>query len=245
VLELVPTKLPHYVLPLYPALALLSAKALVAASEEGMAGLRPWFRPVFPALWAIVGLTLGVALLVLPPALGTLLGLPDSFNTQALPAGGVAAAAAAVAVWQVFMRDRLRLGPSSALIAILAGLLVLAPGLQGVLPRLDALWLSRSAARLVAAERVPGERVASSGYTEASLVFLLGTDTALVAPETAAADLAEHKIGLALIEGREDAAFRAALAAQGLAPHSFGQVQGLDYSNGKKMVLTLYRAEKS
>ena len=242
-LELVPTKLPHYVLPLYPALALLSAKALVALGEEGMADLRPWFRPVFPVLWAIVGLGLGLGLLVLPPMLGTLLGLPEAFNTQALSAGGIAAAIAIVAIWQVFIRDRLRLGPTSALVAILVGLLVLAPGLQGVVPRLDAIWLSRSAELLVSLQRHPGERVGSTGYTEASLVFLLGTDTALVSPETLAADLADHSVGLALVEGREEAAFRAAVMAQGLKPHAYGQVQGLDYSNGKKMVLILYRAE--
>ena len=243
-LELVPTKLPHYVLPLYPALALLSAKALVALGEEGMADLRPWFRPVFPVLWAIVGLVLGVGLLVLPPVLGTLLGLPEAFNEPALSAGGIAAAAALVATWQVFIRDRLRLGPTSALVAILVGLLVLAPGLQGVVPRLDAFWLSRSAELLVSLQRKPGERVGSTGYAEASLVFLLGTDTALVSPETLAADLADHSVGLAIVEGRAETAFRAAVLAQGLKPHAYGQVQGLDYSNGKKMVLILYRAEK-
>jgi 4-amino-4-deoxy-L-arabinose transferase-like glycosyltransferase len=241
-LELIPTKLPHYVLPLYPALALLSAKALVARGEEGMAELRPWLRPVFPVLWALIGLMLGAGLLIVPLLPGPLFGLAESGMVD--PAGGIAAAAALAAVWQVFGRDRLRLVPSSAIVAILAGLLVLVPGLAGVLPSLDALWLSRSAAELVGTERLAGERVGSSGYTEASLVFLLGTDTALDSPEAAAADLAGHRIGLALIEGRVDDAFRAALAAQGLQPHSFGQVQGLDYSNGKRMVLTLYRAEQ-
>jgi 4-amino-4-deoxy-L-arabinose transferase-like glycosyltransferase len=243
VLELVPTKLPHYVLPVYPALALLSAKALVALGEEGMAELRPWFRPIFPVLWAIVGLALGILLLVLPPVIGTLLGLPDAFNEPALSAGGIAAAAVIVAVWQIFIRDRLRFGPTSALVAILAGVLVLAPGLEGVIPRLDALWLSRSAVKLVSMQRRPGERVGSAGYTEASLVFLLGTDTALVPPETLVADLADRSVGLALVEGREDDKFRAAAVAQRVQIRAFGQVQGLDYSNGKKMVLSLYRAE--
>ena len=242
VLELIPTKLPHYVLPLYPALALLAAKALVARGEEGMAELRPWFRPVFPVLWALIGLTLGAGLLIVPLLPGPLFGLVESGMVD--PAGGIAAAAAMAAVWQIFARDRLRLAPSSSIVAILAGLLVLVPGLAGVLPSLDALWLSRSAAELVGTQRLADERVGSSGYTEASLVFLLGTDTALDSPEAAAADLAGRRIGLALIEGRVDDAFRAALAAQGLQPLSLGQVQGLDYSNGKRMVLTLYRAEQ-
>jgi|HubBroStandDraft_1064217.scaffolds.fasta_scaffold00318_27 4-amino-4-deoxy-L-arabinose transferase-like glycosyltransferase len=244
ILEIVPTKLPHYILPLYPALALLAAKALVALGEEGMAEPPAGFRPFFPALWATIGLGLGIGLLILPLLPGPLLGLPGELRPTIQPAGGIAAAAVLVAIWQIFVRDHVHLGPSSALVAILAGLLVLVPGLEGVLPSLDALWLSRSAAQLIATERIPGERIGSSGYTEASLVFLLGTDTALVSPEAAAEDLAQHLIGLALIEERADDAFRAALAAHELQPRALGRVRGLDYSNGKRMVLTLYRAEQ-
>jgi hypothetical protein len=220
-------------------LALLSAKALVALGEEGMPGLHPRFRPVFPVLWAAVGLGLGIGLLLLPLFAESLGG-----HGLVRPAGGIALAAALVAIWQIFARDRLRLGPASAFVVISVGLLVLVPGLVGVLPSLDGLWLSRSAARLVATERLPGERIASSGYTEASLVFLLGTDTALISPDAAAADLAEHRIGLVLIESRADAAFRAALAARETQLRSVGQVEGFDYSNGKQMVLTLYRVEQ-
>jgi 4-amino-4-deoxy-L-arabinose transferase-like glycosyltransferase len=243
VLELVPTKLPHYVLPLYPALALLSAKALLAIGEDGMAPAPRWFRPLFPALWAIVGIALGLNLLFLPLVLGPILGMQGDGRLHAEPAGGIAAAAALVAAWQVFVRDRLRFTAASAPIAILTGMLILVPGLAGVLPQLDPLWLSRSAARLVATERAPGERIASSGYTEASLVFLLGTDTAFLSPEGAASELARHNIALALVERQGEAAFRTALAARGLAPHAYGSVEGLDYSNGKRLALTLYRAE--
>jgi 4-amino-4-deoxy-L-arabinose transferase-like glycosyltransferase len=243
VLELVPTKLPHYVLPLYPALALLSAKALLALDEEGMAPLLKWFRPVFPVLWAVFAVVLGLGLLILPAVLAPMLGMPGDLRLHIEPAGGIAAAAALVAVWQIFGHDRLRLGPDSAPVAILTGLLVLVPGLAGVLPQLDPLWLSRSAAELVAVERAPGERIASSGYTEASLVFLLGTDTEFLAPDETASALARHHIALALVEKQGDAAFRTALASRSLAPHAFGQVQGLNYSNGKRLTLTLYRAD--
>jgi 4-amino-4-deoxy-L-arabinose transferase-like glycosyltransferase len=241
-LELIPTKLPHYTLPLYPALALIAAKALIALGEEGMIEPRAWFRPIFPVLWALVALALGLGLLGLPILFDLWLGLPMTQPPLVQPAGGLAAAAALAAIWQVFRRDRLRFTASSAVPAIVAGGLVLVAGFDFVLPSQDALWLSRSAARLVAQERRPGERVASAGYSEPSLVFLLGTDTALASPDAAAADLADGTAGLALVEGRTDDAFRAALAQKGLIAHGFGRVQGLDYSNGKRMVLTLYRA---
>jgi 4-amino-4-deoxy-L-arabinose transferase-like glycosyltransferase len=234
ILELVPTKLPHYVLPLFPALALLSAKAAMALGEEGMIEPRSWFRPIFPWLWAIIGVLLGGVLLAVPPWLGV----------GALPIGAVAAAAAITAAWHVLVRERTRLRPTSAFVAVLAALLVLVPAFQGVLPRLDPVWLSRSAARLVTASRHPGERVSASGYAEPSLVFLLGTDTELVPPETAAAALASGEVGLSLVEERQEPAFRAALAALDRSPRAIGQVHGFDYSNGKSMTLTLYRAEK-
>src|SRR6202035_5905245 len=61
-LELVPTKLPHYVLPLYPALALLAGGALAEGFAKHLAG-RAWFvdRAV-GALWGAVTIALGAAL---------------------------------------------------------------------------------------------------------------------------------------------------------------------------------------
>jgi len=114
---------------------------------------------------------------------------------------------------------------------------VLAGAGAAVLPGLDRLWLSRSAAALVAAHPAPGLPVAV-GYGEPSLVFLLGTGLRLAGPEAAAAGLEPG--GEALVAGADDAAFRQALAARGLAPQPLGSVSGLDYSNGKAMTLTLY-----
>ncbi|HYG27189.1 MAG TPA: hypothetical protein VD906_09800, partial [Caulobacteraceae bacterium] len=45
----------------------------------------------------------------------------------------------------------------------------------------------------------------------------------------------------AVVESREEPAFQAAMARRGLAPRPAGQVQGLDYTNGDEMTLTIYR----
>ena len=76
------------------------------------------------------------------------------------------------------------------------------------------------------------------GYSEPSLVFLLGTDLRLATPRAAAETLAGG--GEALVSSREDAMFRQALSARGLLAHPVGSVPGLDYSNGQRMVVTLY-----
>jgi 4-amino-4-deoxy-L-arabinose transferase-like glycosyltransferase len=60
VFELVATKLPHYVLPTYPAIACLAGAALVARAWPGG---RVWFwvSRVYGGIWALLGLALALA----------------------------------------------------------------------------------------------------------------------------------------------------------------------------------------
>ena len=125
--------------------------------------------------------------------------------------------------------------------AILA-LLTLAPALGFVAPSLDRLWLSRGAADLVHANALPDAAIAVSGYNEPSLIFLLGTATKIVPGGDAAGVLASNPGAVALVEGREEGPFRQAFARLGKTPRILGRVSGLDYSNGKLIVLTLYSA---
>ena len=110
------------------------------------------------------------------------------------------------------------------------------PAGLAVLPALERLWLSRSAAAIVAQHR--RAPLVAVGYSEPSLVFLLGADLRFASPGAAAEALSGG--GEALVSGREDPMFRQALAARGLTAQPLGSVRGLDYSNGQRMVLTLY-----
>ena len=67
----------------------------------------------------------------------------------------------------------------------------------------------------------------------------LGTATGLGGPEDAARAIIEGRP--AVVESREEPAFRQALANRGLVPRPAGAVRGLDYTNGDDMTLTLYR----
>jgi 4-amino-4-deoxy-L-arabinose transferase-like glycosyltransferase len=220
-LEFVPTKLPHYVLPLYPALALLAAGAIgnfapTAWAWRVDAGVR--------MLWGLVTLALAAALVALSWRYG---------NGIAIGATGavIVAGLGAVQGWR----------PS------LAGLTALALAFSitltaGVLPGLDRLWLSRSAAALVAAHAPrAGRPLVAVGYNEPSLVFMLGTDLRLESPR-GAADLLAHG-GEVLVNDREQAALQQALGARGLTARALGQVEGTDYSNGRRMVVTLLDVE--
>jgi hypothetical protein len=129
-------------------------------------------------------------------------------------------------------------GITTGLIAALSLAFVI-PAALGVLPELDRLWLSRAASGLVASHPpAAGVPLVAVGYSEPSLVFLLGTSLLLTTPSAAAEALAGG--GEALVSSREEAMFRQALSARGLLAQPFGSVPGLDYSNGQRMVLTLY-----
>jgi 4-amino-4-deoxy-L-arabinose transferase-like glycosyltransferase len=224
--ELLPTKLPHYVLPVYPALALLAGMALIGPS----APRRHVLETVIAVLWALVSLALAAGLVAAPILFG------DGFAWASL----IPAAAILVLGLRLLRREP----PTVATTALLAAL-VFAPSFQLLLPGLDRLWLSRGAATLIARE-IPGRKlpVDAVGYSEPSLVFLLGTDTRLVPPETAARDPAEKRSAAALVSDRDGAAFQAALAAHGAAATVIGHVGGLDYSNGRRLTLRLYMPTK-
>jgi 4-amino-4-deoxy-L-arabinose transferase-like glycosyltransferase len=226
-LELVPTKLPHYVLPLYPALALLAAAALVGNLSLPRASWAKRLDLLVRVLWGVVSLALAALLI----------GLPLRLGTDLAPAGIIGAGLLLV-LMAALIRYRPGPGITTGLIAALS-LAFVAPAATAVLPSLDRLWLSRAAARLVAnhppAARAP---LVAVGYSEPSLVFMLGTDLRLTTPAAAAEALARG--GEALVSSRIEAMFRQAVSARGLVATPVGSAAGLDYSNGQRMVLTLY-----
>ena len=60
IFELVPTKLPHYVLPVYPALMLLAAAAVSGASEPLANRLAGRWAKAVAVIWALIAAILGV-----------------------------------------------------------------------------------------------------------------------------------------------------------------------------------------
>jgi len=225
-LEFIPTKLPHYILPAYPALALLIGRGLIAGAA------RPrWLDGAVAALWSIAALLLA-AVLALAPFL-----LDRRLDVAGLVAAAIIlffGARLAVAAWR---SSRPGLVARAALLA----LLVFPAAFQLVAPRLDRLWLSRDAAAMVARYRPPHDApIIAVGYDEPSLVFLLGTGTRLVSAETAAGYITATRGAAALVSDRHDAAFKAALKQRGWEGRAVDRVSGFDYSNGHAMTLTLY-----
>lgn len=230
VFELMPTKLVHYPLPTYGALAWLAAAAAVAP-------IGPRARWTGAILSALVGLLLAAAVGYILATYG------DRSDAAVAVIAGLLLAAAGVVGAVLVARDKPR---EATVAAVLLGVLGHAALTAGVAPRLEPLWLSArmeaalEQARLLPRQGVADAPVAVTGYAEPSLVFALGTPTELTTPEAAAQAIAENRP--AVVEDRKAEAFHRALGALGVKARQVGAVKGLDYSNGDEMTLRIYVA---
>jgi 4-amino-4-deoxy-L-arabinose transferase-like glycosyltransferase len=228
VFELTPTKLIHYTLPLYGALAWLMARAL--ARPLGAAS-----RWIGAGLLVLAALVMAAAGPLAMARLGDWNGAP-----WAVLAGVLFVAAAGVGAAFLLRRRSGRAVVIGGALGLAAHGVVLA----AVVPSLRPLWLSDRTARVLGKaglsplQGAPGP-VTVAGYEEPSLVFLLGAATELGDAEDAAAAILEGRP--AIVEARQDGAFRAALARQGGGARGVGQIDGLDYSSNRHDILRIYQ----
>lgn len=220
ILEAVPTKLPHYVLPLYPAIAIL----IVLALERGGLLLRRWSRWLAAILFALVPLIflIGAPTLFLLLEEGSpLLRLPFF----ALPFLVVAAALGLYGAWQIVGARPVRM----LVAGVLASLTLTIAAYNFGLPMLKAFNLSPRLAAAAAATGCANPAYASVGYREPSLVFKTDTEILMAKPDEAAAFIDAPGVGcrIAFIERRFEEEFRAALKGQS-APALATRVRGVN-----------------
>lgn len=240
-IEFAPTKLPHYALPLYPALALLCAAAVMAATRESRNFLDSTSVKLGAALWLLMTFALIGALMVY---------IPGTYGSGTSPLLWILAVPIVIAAgFALIFLVRLE-GEKAAAAAIAAGGIFAVVALAGVLPTLDHLMVSKRAAQLVASTGATGDKgsaVAVAGFHEPSLVFQIGTKMKLAKNGSEAADfLATTPNALVLVEKSEETSFHQRLNQQLLQVEQLGQpIVGLNYSKGKEVTLTLYRLRKA
>ena len=228
VFEIVITKLPHYVLPLYPAIAILIAGILEAGALAKyrwmIRGTVGWF--LFPAIISLVAV---VAFVIFNRELGLL----------AWPTTAVAVILSLFA-WWLYEAD----GPERSLLRAMAASVFVAITVYAVtFPSIPALFPSE----LIASEaRNTGCRdphVASNfSYQEPSLVFLLGTHTRFTDGAGAAEFLRAGRCHFALIDPRNERSFVQRANAIGLRYTLMQRLEGYNISIGKPVVMALFRS---
>ena len=226
-IEFIPTKLPHYALPLYPAIAMAAVLTLQAGVRSRSGAI----------LWAVLAATLtALPLVLLWIAEAPQLPLAAVF----MAVFAAAAAVTAAATWLGYCRAAL--GG-----ALLSSALFYITAFQIVLPNLKPMWISAGAANAARAlTSCPAGPVGIAGFAEPSLVFLNGTDTLLTAPASLADALASDAVGLAFVNWREREDFeRAFLAKTGTPPQLLGCVDGIDVNGKGPTRLQVYASPKT
>jgi 4-amino-4-deoxy-L-arabinose transferase-like glycosyltransferase len=246
VFELVPTKLPHYVLPLYPALALFAAmmmpefgrlRFLKAEPEETMT----WSSRIGVSIWAFLGALLAAAGVAAQVAVGHPIG-PVEIACAAVSflLLGVATAFA----WQGMFTSAVMTGWAMLAVALVSAM-------TWTLPACQPIWLSRQIAGVIESEygQLPDVLstnqdettatdqarpiIAAIGFDEPSLVFYLGTDIRFVSRKANVNDVFDPDRDTILIiaDDREIPLLDSAAKA-GITMESIGTIRGFNYSNG-------------
>ncbi len=227
VFELVLTKLPHYVLPLYPAIAILTVGAL-----ERSVLSRSWLRR-------------GAAWWFLVPAVASIIAVVGAITLTRQPvflAWPFVAAALIFGLFAWWLYDDNR-AERSLLNAVVAAMF-LAVAIYGVVvPALTPLFPSAEIARALRNVVCVGPKAAAAGFHEPSLVFMTGTSTVLTDGSGAADFLGQGSCRFALVEQRSERGFAARAEAIGLRYNVATRIEGYNISQGRAVSIAIFRSE--
>jgi 4-amino-4-deoxy-L-arabinose transferase-like glycosyltransferase len=227
VFELVLTKLPHYVLPLYPAIAILTVGALerrVLSRSWLMRGAAWWFA--IPAIGSVIAIVGAIKLTHQP----------------VFPAWPLMAAALifGLIAWWLYEDNR---AERSLLNAAIAAMFLSMAVYGVVVPSLTTLFPSAEIARALRNVVCVGPKAAAAGFHEPSLVFMTGTSTVLTDGSGAADFLGQGSCRFALVEQRSERGFVQRAEAIGLRYNVATRIDGYNISQGKAISIAIFRSE--
>jgi len=232
-MTLVATKLPHYILFAWPALALMVGGTLAAAQADPLThATHRWLRG---GVWAFgpVALAIGLGAIVGP---------------WFLPAPGLrpwAGACGVILIGMAVMAVRHQLADSpvrSARVLTTGMLVLLVPILAGVLPALESVKIPPRLARAVVEGTAEHTPVATFGFAEPSLNFYIGRQIEpLRNREAAMAWLGQSGPGVLIVPADRFADMTAGRPQVPAGP--IVSVKGIDYSKGRQLeVMAVLRA---
>ncbi|MDB5617412.1 glycosyltransferase family 39 protein [Tardiphaga sp.] len=227
VFEVVMTKLPHYVLPLYPAIAILIVGALErrVLSRSWLARGSAWWFAI-PVLTAVI-VVIGAIMAVRHPVF------------LAWPFAGAALCFGLLAWWMYDDNHAER----SLLNAVISAMFMSAAFYGIVMPAMKPLFPSQEIARALRNVVCVGPRAAAAGYHEPSLVFTTGTSTLLTDGSGAADFLGQGSCRFALVEARSERSFAQRADAIGLRYDVATRIEGYNFSQGRAISVAIYRSE--
>ena len=227
VFELSMTKLPHYVMPLYPAIAILTAGAV----EAKVLFQRHWLK------WNIIWWFVAPILLSITAVAGAI--VIDHDPVLAAWPFFAAAIVCGFLAWRWYDDD----GAERALTRAMAATVLVGIGIYSIiLPTLGPLFPSVALAGVLRESGCTHPVAASAGYEEPSLVFLAGTETLLTDGSGAADFLREGDCRFAFIETHQEGAFAQRAEAIGLRYGRGPLLEAFNFSKGRPITIAIFRS---
>ncbi len=232
VFEAVATKLPHYTFPTYPAIAVLAGLFLATGTGLVASGKGRTAHRVLGAIAVLVSL----AVAAVPTA--AKIHLTGTVTPGTIAATGVGLVVVVLMVRFLKELSLARLVHLAVGVCVFYGLTFAV-----VAPSLDRLWIARALQPVIAsAGTCETGPLVTAGFSEPSMVFVHGTKTRLSDASGALDTLAANPLcAIAVVERRQQADFLAGVEALGLKVEAAGEVQGLNYSRGHEINITVYR----
>lgn len=243
--ELISTKLPHYPLVLYPALALLSARTVYSATAGSLPGVKTLGSQMGFGVWAAVGC------IVPPGIIGGLAWIqraePDVVSIGAAVLGALATLGATILGIRFIRRGLF----AHAMWATITGMVIWTICLlQFVLPATSTVWISPRLMAVIDADRSHAplgvKRDPAIGlveYHEDSMLFLTRGRAQRVDADRLDVWVKQHPRAYICVQ--RPSAKRPSMpesAAETLGQlEIIGEVSGLNYSTGERVTIDIYR----
>ncbi len=225
--ECMPTKLPQYIMPLFPALAILCALAI---REYAYALTSKWLR-ILQYLWLLLSITLGLVLILITYWLNESLSL-----SSVIIIGTIVIFSSSTIYFSRQGKVNYSIVSNSIMAMIVFPLIF-----NNLLPSLKPVWLTHTIAQLVDKNRIDNNiPLLVVGFEEPSLVFNLDTKSVrFVDFNTALTQLLSNPKQLAIFDDRVLQAWPYPLDKIKI----LAQMRGFNYSKGRWVKLFLIGQE--
>lgn len=233
--EIMPTKLPQYVLPTFLALSILCALAIVNSNKLILTGKNLLLSRLFLLVWAGVSLTIATGLLLIPRL------LMGKFLAASIIAFIVICLTLLTTLFFFYKQTLIK----ATYCIIIGAVISYAAVFQVALPQLSDVWLSEKIAFTVE-NALPNEISAANplhvfGYSEPSLVFLIGTNNIQFdrIDSLSIDDIADAGTYLALVSKPLISQLDSLVDYDQVNIEKIQSIQGYNYNKGKRVELVL------
>ena len=232
VYELVVTKLPHYTMPLMPALAISSVIALSMQKE----------------VWRVGKWLGGILLLIVPIIFLVIAIIAPIYYDESYSFFGITLCIFAIVL--AFFTARIfvkQLDPFLGIVpAILTSVLIYSAICGFIFPNFSTIWLSPRIANSISAETsCANPDIFSVGFNEPSLIFLTKTDTLLGNVDQASSWIQKPGCKIAILERQFIPRFEELTQNFELQILSKGEISGLNVNGGDLLNLHLFQTDES